>query len=277
MRRNQALLGTYVEICIEEDENSTPQQKHFYQEIGNVIFREISKVQALMSVHDCDSDISRINRLSKINKSIICSVHPWTYELIHIAQIMCDNTNGYFDCCVEQCSLSKDACHCINEHSSIQSIQLLGKNEIRISEPIRIDFGGIAKGYAVDRGIEILKNFGIENGMINAGGDLRVIGGRSQAIYLKEKEYGNTFIFLGNLKDGAIATTASRFGKVSKNRRMSYLINPKTGECIEDDLSYSIVAPTCVVADGLTKALAIEKNIQASYFQKFGAIPIIVE
>ena len=214
MRRNQALLGTYVEICIEEDENSTPQQKHFYQEICNVIFREISKVQSLMSVHDCDSDISRINRLSKINK---------------------------------------------------------------ISEPIRIDLGGIAKGYAVDRGIEILKNFGVENGMINAGGDLRVIGGRSQAIYLKEKEYGNTFIFLGNLMEGAIATTSSRFGKVSRNRGMSYLINPKTGECIEDDLSYSIVAPTCVVADGLTKALAIEKNIQASYFKKFGAIPIIVE
>ena len=129
----------------------------------------------------------------------------------------------------------------------------------------------------MDRGIEILKSFGIENAVINAGGDLRVIGNKTQPIYLKEKEFGNTYIFLGNLKDGAIATTSSRFGKFNKRNGISTLINPKTGECVEDELSYSIVAPTCVVADGLTKALAIEKNIHASYFKKFGAIPIIVE
>ena len=277
MRRNQVLLGTFVEVCIEEGENLTPQQSVFYQEICNVVFKEISKVQSLMSVHESDSDISRLNRLSRISKNIVYTVHPWTYEVMNIAKTIFEYTNGFFDCGVVNCSWNQECCPCFNKRSSIQSIQFLGKNEICLREPIRIDLGGIAKGYAVDRGIEILKSFGIENAVINAGGDLRVIGNKTQPIYLKEKEFGNTYIFLGNLKDGAIATTSSRFGKFNKRNGISTLINPKTGECVEDELSYSIVAPTCVVADGLTKALAIEKNIHASYFKKFGAIPIIVE
>jgi FAD:protein FMN transferase len=277
MRRNQVLLGTFVEICIEEEGNSTSQQLHFYQEICNVIFREITKVQSLMSIHDSESDISRINRLSKMKKNMVYTVHPWTYEVISIAQIICEKTHGFFDCCYPLCMNKDDWRECFSACSSIQAIELLDKNNMKIHAPIRIDLGGIAKGYAVDRGIEILKSFGIENASINAGGDLRVMGTKEHPIYLKEKEYGNGFIYLGSLKDGAIATTSSYFGKAHRKQGMSYLINPKNGEHIADDLSYSIVAPTCVVADGLTKALAIEKNIHAQYFKSFGAIPIIVE
>ena len=156
-----------------------------------------------MSVHESDSDISRLNRLSRISKNIVYTVHPWTYEVMNIAKTIFEYTNGFFDCGVVNCSWNQECCPCFNKRSSIQSIQFLGKNEICLREPIRIDLGGIAKGYAVDRGIEILKSFGIENAVINAGGDLRVIGNKTQPIYLKEKEFGNTYIFLGILLSAA--------------------------------------------------------------------------
>ena len=259
MRRNQALLGTFVEVCIAEEASSPIQQRYFYQEICNVVYREISKVQSLMSRHDGCSDISKINRLSATGKRVVLPIHPWTYEVLLIAQKICLETNGLFDCGVGQYdpfhSIRK--CHC--SHASIRSIELLDK------------------GYAVDRGVDILKNFGIEDAVINAGGDLRVIGQQAHAINLREIANEGTYIHLGELRDGAIASSSTRFGRKNMKGGKSYLINPKTRKYIEDDLSYSIVAPTCVVADSLTKVLAIEKNIYAPYFKKFGAIPIIVE
>jgi thiamine biosynthesis lipoprotein len=275
MRRNQPLLGTFVEIWIEEIDKKNPQQNFFYQEICNVVFHEIKKVQDLMSIHNAESEISKLNRLSKADKKFELKIHPWTYEVLLIAKKICEETDGLFDCGIGQ--YAKHQNNQKWDELGMRSIEFLDTHHIMIQEPIRLDLGGIAKGYAVDRGIEILKNFGIENASINAGGDMRVIGKNHHAVYLRESDIGNAFIYLGDLNDGAIATSSTRFGRTIKKGGMSYLINPRTRKCVEDDLSYSIIAPTCVVADCLTKALAIEKNLHASYFKKFGAIPIIVE
>lgn len=275
MRRNQPLLGTYVEIWIEELNEKNVQQNFFYQEICNVVFHEIKKVQDLMSIHAAESEISKLNRLSKADKKFERKIHPWTYEVLLIAKKICEETDGLFDCGIGQYAKHQNSQKW--DELGIRSIEFLDTHHIMIQGPIRFDLGGIAKGYAVDRGIEILKNFGIENASINAGGDMRVIGKNHHAVYLKESDFGNAYIYLGDLNDGAIATSSTRFGRTTKKGGMSYLINPRTRKCIEDDLSYSIIAPTCVVADCLTKALAIEKNLHASYFKKFGAIPIIVE
>jgi thiamine biosynthesis lipoprotein len=275
MRRNQPLLGTFVEIWIEELDKKNAQQNFFYQEICSVVFHEIKKVQDLMSIHDAESEISKLNRLSHADKKLELRIHPWTYEVLFIAKKICEETNGLFDCGIGQYAKRQHSQKC--HELGIQSIDFFEGNHIMINGAIQFDLGGIAKGYAIDRGIEILKNFGIENASINAGGDIRVIGKNHHSVYLKESDMGNAYIYLGDLNDGAIATTSTRFGRTIKKGGMSYLINPKTRKCLEDDLSYSIIAPTCVVADCLTKALAIEKNLHASYFKKFGAIPIIVE
>jgi thiamine biosynthesis lipoprotein len=277
MRRNRPMLGTFVELWIEEDLHINPEQMAFNQEIGNVVYQQMEKVQALMSSHDKSSEIAQLNRLSKTVPGIVFTLHPWTYEVFMIAQRVFAETGGVFDCGVGQYSPSYPSKSDQLQDSGIGSIDLLENYQIRLNQRLQIDLGGIAKGYAVDRGIEVLKNFEIKNALINAGGDLRIIGGIEQSIYLKESLYRDAYIYMGKLKDGAVATSSTRFGRDNKKGGMSYLINPKTGECIEDDLSYSIVAPTCVVADCLTKALAIEKNIHAPYFETFGAIPIIVE
>ncbi len=277
MRRNRPLLGTFVELWIDEESQINTEQKACNQEIGNVVYQEMEKVQTLMSSYEACSEISKLNRLSKSNQSIVLSLHPWTYEVLLIAKKVCEETGGLFDCGIGQYSPSYRGSSQKIQQGGIASVDLLENHQIRLNQSVQIDLGGIAKGYAVDRGIEILKNFEIKNALINAGGDLRIIGEIEHAIYLKESLSSDDYIFMGKLIDGAIATSATRFGRDKKKGGMSYLIHPKTGQCIEDDLSYSIVASTCVVADCLTKALAIEKNIYAPYFETFGAIPIIVE
>jgi thiamine biosynthesis lipoprotein len=271
------MLGTFVELWIEQDRYTNPEQMAFNHEIGNVVYQQMEKVQTLMSSHDTSSEIAQLNRLSKATPGIVCSIHPWTYEVFMIAQKVCKETGGLFDCGIGQYSPSYPRSSDQFQGSGIGSIDLLQNQQIRLNLPVHIDLGGIAKGYAVDRGIEVLKNFEVKTALINAGGDLRIIGDIEQPIYLKESLYGDAYIYMGKLTDGAVATSSTRFGRDNKKGGMSYLIHPKTGECIEDDLSYSVVASTCVVADCLTKALAIEKNIYAPYFKKLGAIPIIVE
>jgi thiamine biosynthesis lipoprotein len=274
MIRSQALLGTYVEIDIKEEQAFSLAQIEFHHEICHVVFKEIAKVQSLMSIHDRFSDISKINRLQEIDLPKQIQVHPWTFEVLLIAKKIHEETGGLFDC---------GACENVYQNdqqylpSGLQSIECLEFNQILIKQPIFLDLGGIAKGYAVDRGIEILKSFGIENAMINAGGDMRVIGDQFFPIQLKEFKHQAAFIRLGELKDGAIATSSTLFGCHHFQSGITKLIHPKTGKRMMDYLSYSIVAPTCVIADSLTKALAIEKNIDAPYFKNFGAIPIIIE
>jgi len=274
MMRSQALLGTYVEIEIIEEKPFKISQIDFHHEICHVVFKEISKVQSLMSIHDPMSDISRINLLNRFEYPKQIQVHPWTYEVLLIAKKIYEETRGLFDC---------GACENIGEKqshkksSTIQSIECVAHHNIIIHYPVFLDLGGIAKGYAVDRGIEILKSFGIESAILNAGGDIRVIGDRFFPIQLREFKHQGAFIRLGDLKDGAIATSSTLFGCHHIQTGITKLIHPKTGKRIKDYLSYSIVAPTCVIADSLTKALAIEKNLDAPYFKNFGAIPIIVE
>jgi thiamine biosynthesis lipoprotein len=274
MIRSQALLGTYVEIEIYEEAPFKISQVDFHHEICHVVFKEVAKVQSLMSVHDPMSDISIMNHLDggELPKKI--QVHPWTYEVLLIAKKIFEETGGLFDC--GACEHHENQKNC-RISSTLQSIECVPHHNIIIHHPVFMDLGGIAKGYAVDRGIEILKSFGIENAIINAGGDIRVIGDRFFTIQLREFKHQGACIRLGDLKDGAIATSSTLFECHHIQTGVTKLIHPKTGKRIKDYLSYSIVAPTCVIADSLTKALAIEQNIDAPYFKTFGAIPIIVE
>jgi thiamine biosynthesis lipoprotein len=270
MKRSQVLLGTFVEIWIEDSIETTVSQKEFYYEICNIAFKEMAMVQQLMSVHEANSDISRINTIHHVPTPQVIQIHPWTYEVLLISKKLSEMTLGLFDCGLRGHSKKSSI-------SSIQEVEFEEGNTIKISKPIYINLGGIAKGYAVDRGIEILKSFGIEQAVINAGGDLRVLGSAYQKIYLQESKSKNAFVFLGDLKDGAIATSSSFFGGNAIQSPISKIIHPKTGQEVDNYLSFSIVAPTCVIADGLTKALAIQKDIHAPYFKNLKAVPIIVE
>jgi len=272
MTRSQVLLGTYVEVSIGGSvENAA--QRDFHHEICTAVFNEMAKVQRLMSIFDSGSDIAKINKIVPQSRSIVQKVHPWTFELLLIAKKMCELTGGVFDCAVGTCS-SKTGSHEFKQ-GSILDLGLDEKDHVRLHQPIDLDLGGIAKGYAVDRGIEILKSFGITQAGINAGGDLRIFGHASQVIFIQEFGCEPAIFYIGDLQDGAIATSSNRVGSRYRKCQQSMLIDPKSGKEVRSHSRFSVVAPTCVVADGLTKALAIEQNIHADYFKQLRAIPVI--
>lgn len=126
---------------------------------------------------------------------------------------------------------------------------------------MRIDLGGIAKGYAVDQGAEILLQRGVKNAIVTAGGDSRIIGdrrGRPWMVGIKNPRDEDKVSVLLPLSDTAISTSGDyeRYFMDGK-RRVHHIINPKTGMSATGIRSVSVLTAHGIDSDALTKPLFI--------------------
>ncbi len=126
---------------------------------------------------------------------------------------------------------------------------------------VRIDFGGIGKGYAVDRGIEVLQKLGVTRAMVNAGGDSRIIGdrfGKPWIIGIRDPDDRTRTILKIPLSDTAFSTSGDyeRFfdeGGV----RYHHILDPRTGKSPHVVRSVTIIGPYATRTDALTKSVFV--------------------
>jgi thiamine biosynthesis lipoprotein len=126
---------------------------------------------------------------------------------------------------------------------------------------VRIDFGGIGKGYAVDRGIAVLQGLGVTRAMVNAGGDSRIIGdrfGKPWIIGIRDPDDRNRTILKIPLSDTAFSTSGDyeRFfdeGGV----RYHHILDPRTGKSPHVVRSVTIIGPYATRTDALTKSVFV--------------------
>ena len=133
--------------------------------------------------------------------------------------------------------------------------------ELRSDNPIvQLDFGGIAKGYAVDLTIAHLRELGISNAIVNAGGDLRAIGShgdRPWRVAIRKPGGGN----IGSVQvhgDEAIFTSGNyeRF-RQDQTERYPHILDPNTGWPAKDIASVTIIADEGLLADAAATALIV--------------------
>lgn len=271
-RRCKPLLGTYVEITIYDSMSDEAAFK-----ITETAFEEVALVHRLMSFQNQDSELSLLNS-EAFSRNI--KVHPYTYKVLEVASIIHSITLGSFDCSIGH-HLQRDGIlpgHTpIAPRANMNAVLLQHPNTVRYQQRLCIDLSGIAKGFAVDCAINRLSLAGIESAVVNAGGDLRILGEYSEEIWVRNPKNQQSLIYLGSLSNGAIATSSIYYSKdINHKTKTGSLINPITGCAINDEDSYSVIAPSCVMADGLTKALAIDKNTKANYLLSQKAIGIIL-
>lgn len=271
MRRARPLLGTYVEIEAE----GLP--GFVLERAFSAAFSAVACVGRLMSFHDPHSDLSRLNRRAAWEP---VAVHPWTAMVLRRACRMFRDTGGYFNCAVghELVSwelLPPDGLAHVGR-GDLSAVEFVHDGRIRFKKRIALDLGGVAKGFAVDRAIAALRSHGVRDALVNAGGDLRVIGGTAQPIHIRCPLNPRRLLPLGLLQNGAIATSSAAATLRSVHgRRVSALVQTATREPVLDDCAYSVIAPTCLVADALTKVLAQVKRTDAPYFERFGAVAMV--
>jgi thiamine biosynthesis lipoprotein len=270
MRRARPLLGTYVEIEAEGLLDAA------LQSAIEAAFEAVELTQNLMSFHDPDSDLSRLNRRAPFEP---VKAHPWTERVLRRAMSLFLATDGLFDCAVgyelARWGLLPNAGLGRIESGSLADVRISPDGRVEFAARIALDFGGVAKGFAVDRAIAVLRRHGVRRAMVNAGGDMRVIG-EERLIYIRHPATPGLLSPAGLLRNGAIATSgAAATRKRMGGREVSALVSSRTRAALIDDAGYSVAAPTCLVADALTKVLAQVKRTDAIYFKRFGAMALI--
>jgi thiamine biosynthesis lipoprotein ApbE len=157
-----------------------------------------------------------------------------------------------------------------------QTLPLIGSDKIMISndkiqlEPgMSITLDGIAKGYIVDEALQTLKDSGIKNAMIDAGGDIATLGtkpgGEKWVIGLRNPNNKSESIAEFQLTDMAITTSGNYERYFDEDATIGHIMDPHTGRSVYKCSSASIIAENCTEADILSTAIFVhgpEKGIQ---------------
>lgn len=132
---------------------------------------------------------------------------------------------------------------------------------LRLPRGMAIGFGGIAKGYGVDRAIAVLKAAGIRHAIVNAGGDLRVIGrdGRKPFnVTIKHPRIADRFLAILPVSNVAVVTSGDyeRYLMI-EGRRYSHILDPRTGFPVAHCQAVTLLAPTAARADALATGVFV--------------------
>ncbi len=136
-------------------------------------------------------------------------------------------------------------------------------NTVRfLDEGVLLDLGGIAKGYAVDRGIDILKSFGIRHARLSAGGDLRLLGdkrGKPWIVGIRDPRSEKRNAMVLPLADVAVSTSGDyeRFFFDDNNERIHHILSPATGKPAKGVQSVTILGDDAMTTDGLSTAVFV--------------------
>lgn len=272
-RRARPILGTLFDVRIEDLDASADPIAPF-----EAAFSAAAEVHRLMSAYDPESDVSRINRC-ECGKPL--QVHPWTYRVLQTACAIAGATGGLFDPCVAP--LLQDAGYlprfvrsagCWGDH---RDIELLDQCRIRTRRPLQITLDGIAKGFAVDRAVAALRDRGIEAGVVNAGGDLRIFGPLSEPVSVRDPEDPVRLAQVGTLHDGAMATSSVYFScREVSDSETSHIFHPGRAESFVERASASVIARECMIADALSKPLVLDEAAARPVLDRFGALGIVL-
>ena len=135
---------------------------------------------------------------------------------------------------------------------------------LRLHEDARIDLGGIAKGWAVDRAIDAMRRAGVTGALVNVGGDMRCFGdnvhGQPWRVGIENPFIPDKGRFVGALviRDAAVCTSGNyrRFSEID-GERYSHIVDPRTGRPVDAAPSVTVIAPSAAAADAWATALSV--------------------
>ena len=274
LRRARPLLGTLVEITARG-----ASELDGMRAIDDG-FATVAHVQRLMSFHDRHSDLSRLNRLAH---RVPVRVHPWTWRVLRAAQNLSRATRGAFDVTVgaelvQLGYLPRPRRTLQHARSCWKDVRLLAGHRVRFARPLYIDLGGIAKGFAVDRAVATLRASGVIAGLVNAGGDLRVFGDVERTIHVRHPGAPGMLVPCARLASGALATSASYFSQRQwRGRTVTPVIDKTRSHSSAVSFSASVFAPSCMVADALTKVVLVRGARAAGSVRRLGGVPFLLD
>ena len=264
VRSEAAIMGTNINVELwHEDEECG-------EEAAAAVIEEMHRIDRLMSTYKPESELSRINRDAAISPVAA------GYELVGLIQdalALSELTEGAFDITyasvgymydyrqrrrpdvaeIDEKLPAVDYRHVVvNPQAGTISFKATG---------VRIDLGGIAKGYAVERGVEILRARGVQHAIVTAGGDSRILGdrrGRPWVVGVRDPRNRGKIVARIPLVDEAISTSGDYERYFEEDGvRYHHIINPSTGQSAGAVRSVTIVGPEATRTDGLSTSVFV--------------------
>ena len=257
-------MGTFVHIA------AIGENQRLVEGAIDQAFRAIAQVDRLMSFHDPASELSQLN-CNAIREPQI--VHAWTYAVLKRATQIAAASEGLFDITVAPLLVAAGLLPAINEfsahHGNWRSLKLLDELRVFFEQPILLDLGGIAKGFAVDQAIHALRRAGCSEAVVNAGGDLRRFGKKTHPIYLRRS---SGLAQVAELRCGAVATSSPHAAIPDRIAQpLGCIIDPQQQRAWGGKGSVMVAARSCMVADALTKVAALAGPACQPLLDRYGA------
>lgn len=252
IERARPLLGTNVAIRVHG-----LQEREAHSAISEA-FDEVALIHRLMSFHERDSDVSRLNREAADHA---VEVHPLTFDVLERAQEMSRQSGGCFDITIAPELVALNLLPSPSTHGNPdpvgtwQDIRLEPNHEIKFRRPLWIDLGGIAKGYAVDRAMERLRALGAVQACVNAGGDLLVFGPDAERVLLRTGGPPDDALPVLEVENAAVASSGFSARPDDPTERGTTHFDGRSRKATPHGRFVSVVAEQCVTADALTKVV----------------------
>jgi thiamine biosynthesis lipoprotein len=264
-------------------------------EASRAAFARVAELNSILSDYDSDSELSRLSQTSGLGFDV--PVGPDLWQVMTRALRLSRRSEGAFDVTVGPVvNLWRKA----RREQKLPRPDLLAQARARVGwrkvrldtswravrlevENMRLDLGGIAKGYAVDEALKVLAARGISAALVSGGGDLAVSasppGRNGWQITLAASDATNApaaeHVIL---QHAALATSGDVFQHVEiDGMRYSHIVDPRTGIGLTDHSLVNIIARDCTTADGLATAVSVlgpEKGLRLA--RSMGAAARIV-
>ncbi|MFH1458122.1 MAG: FAD:protein FMN transferase [Candidatus Omnitrophota bacterium] len=250
-------MGTFVEVLSDR------------ANAAGIVFKEIKRIEGLLSKYNPDSEVSLLNKAGMLKAS------PETFTVIKKAKEFWQESEGAFDITVaalmDLWGFTNREYVVLNQEQITESLKKVGSDKIALNETdnvikfldsgIKIDLGGIAKGFAVDCAVKKLKEAQVKSCLINAGGDVYCLGkksGRAWRVAVQNPRHPGV-INQFELNDQCAATSGNYEQYFTLGgKEYAHIINPKTGSPADSGLSsVTVIAPDCLTADALATTIFV--------------------
>jgi thiamine biosynthesis lipoprotein len=259
-------MGTRVEIT------ALGQDRAVLESAVEAAFAEIGRVEGLMSNYREGAEVWRINAGAGRDPVV---VDPEVFGLIEVSTIISIRSQGAFDVTVGALkgawSFNPDHPRRATAEELAARLPLIGWEKI-ILDPIGpavgllrpgmgIDLGGIAKGYAADQAMAVLKSRGVTMALVALSGDILAMGrhgDRPWEVGIQDPRRQDAVLGTLPLADSAISTSGD-YEKyfMQDGKRFSHLLNPQTGRPADQCQSVTVIAPVGWLADAMATAIFV--------------------
>lgn len=265
--KQKILLDTLVTV------KAYGENKNKVEEAVNKTFSEMKRIENLINNYDPQSEISRVNQ--KAGREAV-KVSAETFKIVKLSKLYGKKTGGVFNITVEPLvSLWNfgGRKHIPSQQELNEILPLINLNWVQLNERnqtvklakngMGLDLGGVAKGYAADRAITILKRYAIRNALVTTGSTTRVLGGKpdgkSWQVGIQHPRKQEEIIGILSLKNQSVSTSGDYQQYFIKNgQRYHHILSPFSGMPANEVMSVTVVTnKSCAEADILSTAIFV--------------------